>query len=109
MDLSNFCVFLDFLIAVLGELPVLKDGQELIANFQTIIKYLTRRKEWNLNDGLTPVQLAQAYALQALVEGPLYDALVCFWLSKWTHTSLILTDTYIHCIHIALCLVFAGR
>jgi glutathione S-transferase len=63
-----------------GKLPYVKDGDQVIADSTLIIDYLKTKYGDELDQGLTAIQLAEARALQILMEEHLYWVIVY---SRW--------------------------
>jgi glutathione S-transferase len=63
-----------------GKLPFIKDGDKVISDSTIIIDYLKSKYGDALDQGLTTMQLAEARAIQVLLEDHLYWAIVY---SRW--------------------------
>ena len=65
-----------------GKLPFLKDKDQIIADSSFIIDYLHENHSTNLDNNLSPEQLAQAYFLRKTLEETFYWCIVYF---RWIH------------------------
>ncbi|KAI9358280.1 hypothetical protein DFJ73DRAFT_819369 [Zopfochytrium polystomum] len=74
-------------ISPTGELPMLRDGTRPVAGVGAIIKYL-KRKGYDLDGHLNPVERAQSQSFVSLIEEKLYDALLYnYWLENENYTK----------------------
>lgn len=74
------------------KLPLLKDGEALIADSSRIQMHLENRLKINFDGHLNSTQLAHAHALRAMIENHLYFCMVYFrWLEN---TDLVRTEFF---------------